>query len=149
MHGYQSSIHKHGSKVDTSMYLSNVHWLNAETLILVGDHAFQCSQYYLLFMLASSLLIPLRVVTHALPWLSEHSPLDTWENFFQGLVTWAKITWGLKCLPCHEARTLSYYNFFEGWFFEANLLVVIALSISFPLSDCLSVLAYDLGCFPM
>lgn len=33
--------------------------------------------------------------------------------------------------------------------FQAHLLVVIARSLPFPLSDCLGTLAYDLGCFPL
>lgn len=33
--------------------------------------------------------------------------------------------------------------------FQAHLLVVIARSLPFPLSDCLRTLAYDLGCFPL
>ena len=124
-----------------------VDWLNAESLSLAGDRVFhrilcyscQHSHFWYLQVLSPKPFfdwqnVPLLTLERLLFARSRRfgESLEPWDIFgAMELDQWA-ITLSSK----------------DGCF-QAHLLVVIARSLPFPLSDCLGTLAYDLGCFPL
>jgi hypothetical protein len=141
---YPSDGSPFGSSLGTdSLY---VDWLNAESLPLVGDHVFHMISHY---SCQHSHFWYLQVC-HQKP-----SPIDRTSRY-----------WHLKKQLSRSRRfgeSLEPWDIFgamelDQWAitlsskdgcFQAHLLVIIARSLPFPLSDCLGTLAYDLGCFPL
>jgi len=122
-----------------------VDWLNAESLPLAGDRVFhrisryscQHSHFWYLQVLSPKTFPDWQNVP-----LLTLEKLSRSRRFGESLEPW--YIFGAMELD-QWAITLSS----KDGCFQAHLLVVIARSLPFPLSDCLGTLAYDLGCFPL